>query len=105
MIWAGIFLFNNIQASSVVHPSSYSVCTCGSFPRIDQLEYEVDHSPLFIAEVKNGWSVTPLLQYILKPWYSSKRQFYLHLYLMGMGHVYLGKKKNVSHHVFKLWAK
>jgi hypothetical protein len=44
-----------VQTCSGVHPTSYSMGTGGSFPRVKRSGREVYHSPSTSAEVKKSW--------------------------------------------------
>jgi hypothetical protein len=50
-------------------------------PAVNRTEREADHSPLYSAEVKKLWELTPLPQYVFMAWFLIKRWIQGKLYL------------------------
>jgi hypothetical protein len=62
---AGNFsLHHRVQNGSGAHPASCPMGTGGSFPGVKRPWREADHSPPSSDEVKNAWTISPLLQYV-----------------------------------------
>jgi hypothetical protein len=59
------FLFHFFQTGSGVHPTSYTMGTGGSFPRVKRPEREADHSPPASVEVNKMWIYTTTPPYVL----------------------------------------
>jgi hypothetical protein len=57
-------LFHIVQTGSGVHPTSYPMCTEGSFPGLKRQGRETDHSPATSAEVKKMWIYTSTPPYV-----------------------------------------
>jgi hypothetical protein len=59
-------LFHVVQTGSGVHPTSYSMCTGGSFPGIERPGREADHSFPATAEVKKMRTYTSTPSYAFR---------------------------------------
>jgi len=59
-----VFATASRPALRLTHPSIPWVVS----PGLNQPGREADHSPLYIAEVKNAWSHTTVLQYVFTAW-------------------------------------
>jgi hypothetical protein len=51
-------LLEGVQTGSGAHPASYPMGTGALSPGVKRPSREAEHSSLFSAEVKNGWSYT-----------------------------------------------
>jgi hypothetical protein len=60
-------LLHSLQTGSWSHPASYPVGT-GDSLKVKRSGRDADHSPLSIAEVKNGGTIPPLPY--MSSWYS-----------------------------------
>jgi hypothetical protein len=59
-----IFTSPIVQTGSGVHPTSYTMGTRGSFPRVKRPGREADHSPPTSAEVNKIWIYTSTAPYV-----------------------------------------
>jgi hypothetical protein len=55
-----LLFFHSAQTGSGVHPAAYPTGTRGCPPGVERQGREVDHSPPFSAEVKNGGAISTL---------------------------------------------
>jgi hypothetical protein len=75
----GLCLLHCINITSRVNPTLYSMGKRARLLYVKQLEYKPDLLPLFSTEVKNVWTIHPLLH--SASWFSLSRGQIIYLYL------------------------